>query len=64
MHFLLRYDTERSSRESMAGFLEKAITIHRADDIPATFFCKGDTVDSLKPEFQAFYQEVKDRSPF
>lgn len=60
MTFLLRYDTERSSRESMAGFLEKIVAVHRADAIPATFFCRGETVDSLEPEFRSFHNEVKD----
>jgi len=40
---LIRYDTERDDPESMAGFLEKAIEVHRREEIPATFFCRAST---------------------
>ena len=74
--FLLRYDTEwhpqpRSpdpsqvvgayqSIEDMHGFLEKAVEVHRADAIPATFFCQGIALDRREEEFRDFFAEVAD----
>ncbi|MBN1672474.1 MAG: hypothetical protein JXR37_15645 [Kiritimatiellae bacterium] len=58
--FLLRYDTERSSQEQMAGFLEKAVAVHRADQIPATFFCRSAAVEAREDDFRAFDETVKD----
>ena len=57
--FLLRYDTETWQPEEMKGFLEKVIDVHREHQIPATFFCKGQTLDIMAPQFKAFYKEVK-----
>jgi len=39
---LIRYDTESDKVDSMKGFFEKAIEVHRGDGIPATFFCRGE----------------------
>jgi len=57
---LLRYDTECTTPERTAGFLEKAIEVHRAEQIPATFFCTGMALEARESEFLAFYEEVKD----
>lgn len=59
--FLLRYDTEAHwTAEPMDGFLETAVAVHRARDIPATFFCQGAAIESRESEFRDFFQEVKD----
>ncbi|HDZ69076.1 MAG TPA: hypothetical protein ENH43_01500 [Phycisphaerales bacterium] len=58
--FLLRYDTEWNNARQMAGFLEKVVAVHRQEQIPATFFCKGAALDAREREFRAFYKEVKD----
>jgi len=59
--FLLRYDTEWWGEWSeMNGFIEKVIEIHRTNKIPATFFCKGETLFNFKEQFMDFHQEVKD----
>lgn len=55
---LLRYDTEHSAREEMAGFFEKVIEVHRAEGIPATFFCTGRAIEEREADFRAFYAEV------
>jgi len=58
--FLLRYDTEWWGEESeMEGFFEKLIEVHRANSIPATFFCTGNTLNNRTEVFKAFYNEVK-----
>lgn len=57
---LIRYDTESGDREKMAGFFEKAVSVHRAHTIPASFFCTGGAIEKREDEFRAFYQEVKD----
>lgn len=59
--FLLRYDTEWwGDWSEMDGFIEKVIEVHRTNKIPATFFCKGETLFNFKEQFVEFYQEVKD----
>jgi peptidoglycan/xylan/chitin deacetylase (PgdA/CDA1 family) len=59
--FLLRYDTEWwGGWSEMDGFIEKVIEIHRTNKIPATFFCKGETLYNFKEQFIDFHQEVKD----
>jgi hypothetical protein len=58
--FLLRYDTEGGEPDEMAGFFEKAVEIHRADGIPATFFCRGGAIDAREGQFRAFRHEVED----
>jgi len=58
--FLLRYDTEGGEAESMAGFFEKAVEVHRENDIPATFFCRGGAIDAREADFRQFGEEVKD----
>jgi len=57
---ILRYDTERSDPEIMAGFLDKAVEVHRAGGIPVTFFCLGRTLEKRAEEFRGFWREVKD----
>jgi len=58
--FLLRYDTEWWGEENeMEGFFEKLIEVHRANSIPATFFCTGNTLNNRTEVFRAFYNEVK-----
>jgi len=57
---LLRYDTERSDAEQMAGWLEKVIEVHRADEIPISMFCLGHTLENRGQEFRAFGNEVAD----
>lgn len=58
--FLLRYDTESASQEEMAGFLEKAVIVHRSEGIPASFFCTGSAIDAREQDFRDFYMEVKE----
>jgi len=48
------------SLESMAGFFEKVVEVHRKDSIPATFFCQGAAIDFREDEFRNFFGEVKD----
>ena len=43
----------------MTGFLEKVISVHRADGIPASFFCRGAALESREVDFLDFFQEVK-----
>ena len=62
--FLLRYDTERKSSEEMAGFFEQVVAVHRADDIPATFFCTGGAIEARESDFRAFYEAVKEDALF
>lgn len=62
--FLLRYDTEAWEPQKMEGFLEKVIQVHRRDGIPATFFCKGATLELMEEQFKGFYEEVKDDGLF
>lgn len=57
--FLFRYDTEGASPDKMKGFLKKAVEVHRRNEIPATFFCKGATLELMKNEFGDFYKQVK-----
>ena len=57
---LLRYDTEGPANGDMDGFLEKAVAVHRAEGIPATFFCTGKALDQREAEFRRFWAEVKD----
>jgi len=57
--FLLRYDTEGAA-EDTHGFLTKAVQLHRADEIPATLFCKGQSLDGREGEFRDFWAEVRD----
>ena len=57
--FLLRYDTERGPIEEMEGFFEKVVEVHRAEEIPATFFCTGGAVENREEDFRNFYEEVK-----
>ena len=57
--FLLRYDTEWwGDWSEMDGFIEKVIEVHNSMDIPATFFCKGETLDLNKKIFSQFYKVV------
>ena len=58
MKFLLRYDTESDSAEDMAGFFEKVVNVHRAHEIPATFFCRGGAIDGREEQFAWFWREV------
>jgi hypothetical protein len=58
--FLCRYDTEGGEPDEMAGFFEKVVEVHRADEIPATFFCRGGAIDAREDQFRAFWDEVKD----
>ena len=62
--FLLRYDTEGTSAEEMAGFLERMVRVHRQDGIPVTLFCRGAAIDNREPEFRAFHEEVMHDSLF
>lgn len=55
---LLRYDVEGGG-EKVAGFLERAVEIHRKDSIPVGLFCVGSEVESREPEFKDFWAEVK-----
>lgn len=58
---LMRYDTEWWGEPAgMAGFLEKLVEVHRRDKIPVTMFCRGLTLENMRSEFTAFYQEVAD----
>ena len=57
---LIRYDTEASEKEEMAGFLEKVLEVHRRDAIPATFFCRGGALDARPEAFRRFHAQVKD----
>ena len=56
--FLLRYDTEADDAESMAGFFERAVALHRQEGIPATFFCRGGAIDAREDQFRQFAGEV------
>lgn len=58
--FLLRYDTEGENVAEMAGFLERAVSVHREHAIPATFFCMGAALENREAEFSDFHREVKD----
>jgi len=58
--FLLRYDVERGDPESMSGFLEKVVEVHRSHQIPATFFCTGSTLERMETSFRSFHEEAKD----
>ncbi len=59
--FLLRYDTEWWGEWSeMDGFIDKVIEVHRKSEIPATFFCKGETLFKFREQFRDFYREVKE----
>jgi len=58
MIFLLRYDTERASADEMAGFFEKAVAVHRSEEIPASFFCTGGAIDAREDDFGRFAREV------
>jgi peptidoglycan/xylan/chitin deacetylase (PgdA/CDA1 family) len=58
--FLLRYDTESTDQKAMAGFFEKVVDVHRAENIPATFFCTGMAVEAREKDFRTFAAEVKD----
>lgn len=60
MLFLLRYDTERKDAESMAGFFERVIDVHREHAIPATFFCTGGAIETRESDFRTFHDEVRD----
>jgi len=56
---LMRYDTEWWGEPAgMSGFLEKLLEIHRRDQIPVTMFCRGLTLENMRSEFTAFYQEI------
>ena len=57
--FLPRYDTEAAEVEEMAGFLEKAVEIHRRHEIPATFFCTGRALEARRDQFREFRAEVR-----
>ena len=57
MLFLLRYDTE-GDVESTAGFLAKAVEVHRADAIPVTLFCTGKAIEAREGEFRDFHVAV------
>jgi peptidoglycan/xylan/chitin deacetylase (PgdA/CDA1 family) len=56
---LIRYDAESRQPEEMKGFFEKMVSVHRAEGIPASFFCLGAAVEMREVEFQAFFDEVK-----
>jgi len=65
--FLMRYDTEEFRydypgypHQDMTGFLEKAVEVHRADAIPATFFITGKSLDTRPEAYRDFYAEVAD----
>ena len=55
---LLRYDVEGGG-EKVAGFLERAVEIHRKDSIPGAFFCVGSEIESREAEFKDFWKEIK-----
>ena len=57
--FLLRYDTENKSPETMAGFFEAVVSAHREHQISATFFSTGGAIEAREPDFRAFYREVR-----
>ena len=57
---LIRYDTEHTGAEAMAGFLEKAVEVHRRHEIPASLFCCGRALDAREDDFRAFWDEVKE----
>jgi len=58
---LLRYDTEWwGDYAAMAGFFEQVVSVHRSEGIPATFFCKGESVDTNRSVFKEFHTEVRD----
>jgi peptidoglycan/xylan/chitin deacetylase (PgdA/CDA1 family) len=48
----------------MEGFFERVVSVHRKEGIPATFFCKGETVDKMRGLFSQFHSEVKGDSLF
>lgn len=56
--FLLRYDTEAMGMD-MTGFFEKIVSVHRADQIPATFFCLGVSIDNRRDAFADFFTEIQ-----
>jgi len=55
---LMRYDTEHTSAETMSGFFEKLVEVHRRHEIPATLFCCGRAIDGREDDFRAFRSEV------
>ena len=57
---LIRYDTEHTNAETMAGLLEKLVEVHRRHEIPASVFCCGRALDAREGDFRAFWSEVKD----
>jgi len=57
--FLLRYDTEGTETDLMKGFFEKVVEVHRAHEIPATFFCCGKAIDARETDFRWFHGEVR-----
>ncbi len=59
MLFLLRYDTEHKDAYGMSGFFERIIDVHRAHEIPATFFCTGGAIDIRETDFRMFHDEVE-----
>lgn len=54
---LLRYDTE-STDPSMDGFLPKAAAVHRADEIPVSFFCTGKMLEFREEEYGNLGREL------
>ena len=62
--FLLRYDTEATSPEELNGFFEKVVSVHRSNQIPATFFCRGAAIENRESDFLNFFREVKDDTLF
>ncbi len=57
---LIRYDAESRQKEEIAGFFEKMVSVHRALEIPASFFCMGAAMEMRETEFRSFFNEVKD----
>ena len=63
--FLLRYDVEYwGDWKEMDGFIEKVISVQNSMEIPATFFCKGKTLNDNKEVFKHFYKEVRNNPLF
>lgn len=58
-YLLLRYDTECPD-ERMDGFLETVLKIHISNEIPATLYCTGQTVEARKNDFHDFWNDAKE----
>lgn len=56
---IIRFDTESRQKEEIRGFFEKVVSVQRANDIPASFFCLGAAIVMRESEFRAFSQEIQ-----